>query len=114
VTATNGAAITANIISVSSNEPDDNNTSPDWVITGPLTVDLRAEKNAQAAQREYTIVVDAVDGNGTHAIGSTKVVVVNEASASLERPDGPTTGDPKPKAPRKRKLSRLPTKFGKS
>ena len=42
-------APTARIVGVSSNEPidgdDDGNTSPDWEITGPLSVNLRAERS---------------------------------------------------------------------
>jgi hypothetical protein len=64
------AAPTARIIGVSSNEPidgeDDGNTSPDWVITGPLTVDLRAERSGTGTGtgRIYTIEVEAIDAAG--------------------------------------------------
>jgi rhamnogalacturonan endolyase len=62
------AAPTARIVSVSSNEPvngeDDGNTAPDWVITGPLTVDLRAERSGTGTGRIYTIEVEGRDAAG--------------------------------------------------
>jgi rhamnogalacturonan endolyase len=62
------SAPTAQIVGVSSNEPidgeDDGNTSPDWVITGPLTVDLRAERSGTGTGRIYTIEVEASDAAG--------------------------------------------------
>ena len=61
-------APTARIVDVSSNEPidgeDDGNTSPDWVITGPLTVDLRAERSGIGTGRVYTIEVEGSDAAG--------------------------------------------------
>ena len=82
VTASNGTNVTAQIVSVSMNETDDGNTSPDWVITGPLTLDLRAERNDGTQQRVYTITVDAVDDAGTHAVGTVSVTVANPANSS--------------------------------
>ncbi len=62
------AAPTARIVAVSSNEPidgdDDGTTSPDWVITGPLTVDLRAERSGIGTGRVYTIEVEGSDAAG--------------------------------------------------
>jgi hypothetical protein len=61
-------APTARIVGVSSNEPvdgdDDGNTSPDWEITGPLTVALRAERSGTGTGRVYTIEVEATDAAG--------------------------------------------------
>ncbi len=66
------------IISVSSNQPDngpgDGNTTGDWHISGPLTVDLRAER-AGNSDRIYTITVDCVDASGNHSQGTVKVTV---------------------------------------
>jgi rhamnogalacturonan endolyase len=70
---------TARIVSVSSNEPvdgpDDGHTTPDWVIKGPLTVDLRAERSGSGTGRVYTIVVEARDGSGNTTTGSVNVIV---------------------------------------
>ena len=46
------------IVPVSSNEPGnatgDGNTQPDWQITGPMTVSLRAERAGTGSDRVYT------------------------------------------------------------
>ena len=56
------------ITSVSSNEPvnglGDGNTSPDWAITGDLTVNLRTERAGPGTGRVYTIAVTCTDGSG--------------------------------------------------
>ncbi len=66
------------IISVSSNQPvdgtGDGDTSPDWEITGPLTVNLRAER-ANNQDRKYTITVEAVDASGNATQSSVEVKV---------------------------------------
>ena len=53
------------IVSVTSNEPangiGDGNTSPDWSITGPLTLELRAERAGPGTGRIYTITVECTD-----------------------------------------------------
>jgi len=60
------------IVEVKSNEAinghGDGNTSPDWVITGDLTLQLRAERSGAGTGRSYTISVEAadVDGNRSH------------------------------------------------
>ncbi len=73
------AAPTAHIVGVSSNEPidgeDDGNTSPDWVITGPLTVDLRAERSGIGTGRIYTIEVEGSDAAGNTVRHSVTVLV---------------------------------------
>lgn len=68
VATSDNSAFTASIASVASNENDpEDRTTPDWVITGPLTVDLRAEKGEQASERIYTITVSVTDAdNVTH------------------------------------------------
>ena len=57
------------IVSVASNEavngPGDGNTSPDWMVTGALTLDLRAERSGQGSGRVYTITVESRDRFGT-------------------------------------------------
>ena len=53
-------------MSVTSNEPvnelGDGNTSPDWEITGDLTLNLRAERSGRGMGRVYSIMVETTDG----------------------------------------------------
>ena len=66
------------IVSVESNEPvdgtDDGNTSPDWEITGDLTLKLRAERSGIATGRIYAVMVESVDDFGN---ASTLTVIVS-------------------------------------
>ena len=66
------------IISVTSNEPDnglgDGDTAGDIVITGDLTLNLRAERSGKGNGRVYTITVEARDAAGNT---STKTVTVS-------------------------------------
>ncbi|MGZ5565853.1 MAG: hypothetical protein ACXWKG_02460 [Limisphaerales bacterium] len=67
--ATTGSPATCRIVSVSSNQPingtGDGNTSPDWVITGDLTVLLRAERAGNIkTNRVYTITIECADSFG--------------------------------------------------
>jgi hypothetical protein len=72
-----GTTATCQIVSVSSNETangtGDGNTSTDWVITGLLTLQLRAERSGTGSGRIYTIVVRCTDSAGN---SSTKNVTV--------------------------------------
>ena len=56
------------IVSVTSNESadgtGDGHTSPDWNVTGDLTVELRAERSGHGDGRVYTITVESVDRSG--------------------------------------------------
>lgn len=67
---------TLRIVRVTSSEPDnglgDGDTAGDWVITGPLTVNLRAERGGNGSGRTYTITVEARDAanNVTESITS--------------------------------------------
>lgn len=58
------------IISATSNEP---NTDNDFVITGPLSIDLRAERLGGGSGRIYTITVRCTDGDG---LSSTRTALV--------------------------------------
>jgi hypothetical protein len=73
------SAPTARIVSVSSNEPidgeDDGSTSPDWEITGPLTVNLRAERSGTGTGRIYTIQVEGRDAAGNTTLQAVSVSV---------------------------------------
>lgn len=90
------AKLTCRIISVSSNQsekgPGDGNhdgdhdgdhhdcigpgNSPDWKITGNLTVDLRAERSGKGNDRVYTITVQCIDSSGNSSSKKTVTVTV--------------------------------------
>lgn len=67
------------IATVSSNEPQnglgDGDTPNDWLITGPLTLQLRAERSGTGNGRVYTITTRCVDGAGNAATRTTTVSV---------------------------------------
>ena len=67
------------LIAVSSNEPvngtGDGHTAPDWQITGPLTVSLRAERAGNGSGRVYTLTTECHDATGNRAQGATTVTV---------------------------------------
>jgi len=67
------------IVSVVSNEPieglGDGDTSPDWTITGNLTVDLRAERSGKGSGRVYTMTVECSDASGNSSTKSVTVTV---------------------------------------
>jgi rhamnogalacturonan endolyase len=69
----------ARIVSVTSNEAvdgrDDGHTAPDWKITGPLSVLLRAERSGSGTGRIYTINVEAKDDSGNVALEAVTVNV---------------------------------------
>ena len=73
------AAPVSRIVTVTSNQPingpGDGNTESDWEITGPLTLNLRAER-AGGADRLYTIEVVTTDFSGN---STTSTVVVSVA-----------------------------------
>jgi hypothetical protein len=73
------SSVTCKIISVTSNEPinglGDGDKSPDWVITGNLTVNLRAERWAKGNGRWYTITVECTDSSGNRATHDVQVSV---------------------------------------
>jgi hypothetical protein len=72
------AAPVSRIVSVSSNQaingPGDGNTNPDYVITGNLTVKLRAERTANQ-DRTYTLTISTTDFSGNVTTTTTTVVV---------------------------------------
>ena len=80
VTATDNcdSSVTCRIISVSSNEPvnglGDGDKSPDWMVTGNLTLDLRAERSGKAT-RWYTITVECTDSSGNRSTRDVQVSV---------------------------------------
>jgi hypothetical protein len=74
-----GATVTCRIVSVSSNEPvagtGGGDLSPDWEITGNLTVRLRAERAAKGNGRVYTITVRCTDTSGNASTSTVSVAV---------------------------------------
>jgi M6 family metalloprotease-like protein len=70
------------ITSVNSNEPvnglGDGDTAPDWIITGDLTVDLRAERSGIGNGRIYMITVTCTDACGNSSVGNTTVTVPHD------------------------------------
>jgi len=71
--------VESRIIEVTSNEPvngpDDGDTAPDWVITGPLTIDIRAERSGSGIGRVYTITVESGDQVGNVSTSTVMVQV---------------------------------------
>jgi len=69
----------ARIVRVTSSEPDnglgDGDAPGDIVITGPLTVQLRAERSGKGPGRTYTITVRVTDASGNSSSATTTVVV---------------------------------------
>ena len=74
VTFSDACGASCKIVAVSSNEPDDvrgsGNASPDWQITGDLTVKLRAERSGTGSGRVYGIAIECTD-----AVGNSSTVV---------------------------------------
>lgn len=70
---------TCRIINVSSNEllngKGDGNTNTDWEITGPLTVNLRAERSNRNTGRIYTIQVSCADQANNASVSQVTVAV---------------------------------------
>jgi hypothetical protein len=80
---TSGNVVSTKIISVTSNQPingtGDGNTSPDWIITGDLTVLLRAERAGNIkTDRVYTITVQVTDSFGNTATTTVRVTVPHD------------------------------------
>lgn len=73
------ASLTCQITSVASNQPisgtGDGNTSPDWTITGPLALELRAERAGTESDRIYTVTVTCGDPSGNSSSDSVEVTV---------------------------------------
>lgn len=67
-------SVTSRIASVRSNEPP-GDRQPDWVITGDLSLLLRAENSSHGQGRVYTITVECRDAAGNTSTGTTQVTV---------------------------------------
>ena len=72
------------IINVSSSEPITggvDTTSPDYEITGPLSVNLRAERLDLGPGRVYTITVRCIDASGNSSTKNAQVTVPHDQKA---------------------------------
>ena len=65
------------IVQVTSSEPQ-NPAAPDWEITGPLSVNLRADRLGNMGGRTYTISVECKDASGNLSSSSVTVSVPHE------------------------------------
>ncbi len=74
-----GGPVACRIVSVSSSEAEDGlgdgETSPDWLITGDLSLQLRAERSGTGSGRTYTVTVECSDEAGNLAGSSVEVNV---------------------------------------
>jgi hypothetical protein len=80
---TQGNDVSCKIVNVSSNQPingtGDGNTSPDWIITGDLTLLLRAERAGNIkTDRVYTITVQCTDTFGNTATTTVTVTAPHD------------------------------------
>ena len=70
------------ITSVSSNEPEnglgDGDKSPDWQITGDLTLKLRAERSGKGNGRIYTATISCSDASGNSLEGEVTITVPHD------------------------------------
>jgi hypothetical protein len=77
-----GSAFSCAITSVRSNEAangtGDGDQAPDWVVTGPLRVSLRAERAGNGTGRRYTIDVACTDAFGNTSNAMTMVTVAHD------------------------------------
>lgn len=84
------------IVSVTSNQPingpGDGNTTPDYIITGAMALQLRAERTA-GQDRTYTITVAATDFSGNTGITTVNVTVAQTPN-SAAAPQTTTTPPP--------------------
>ena len=75
----NCGPVTCKIKSVKSNEPisglGHGDLTPDWIITGDLTLQLRAERSTKGRGRIYTITVECKDAAGNSSTGDVTVAV---------------------------------------
>jgi hypothetical protein len=75
------ASVACAITNVTSSEPitgSSDNTSPDWIITGPLSLNLRAERSDSGPGRVYTITVKCTDFSGNSATKSLTVTAPHD------------------------------------
>jgi hypothetical protein len=75
-----GGSVSCRIVNVTSNEPEDGprdgHTSPDWEMTGDLTLNVRAERSGHGTGRVYTITIVCTDAAGNQSTSTTTVTVI--------------------------------------
>lgn len=78
------AAPACMVTSVSSNEPEESSASkvktPDWIVTGDLSLEVRSEKAKSNIDRVYDIEVSCSDYAGNTTTGHTEVRVPHDES----------------------------------
>jgi hypothetical protein len=83
-----GRPLTGEIISISSNEPQnglgDGDTDNDWLITGSLKAQLRAERSGLGTGRIYTIVIRVTDESGNSTTAMTTLCVPHDMGQKNE------------------------------
>ena len=76
------AAITSQVLSVTSNEPvtggGSGDAAPDWQVIDAHHVKLRAERNGNGSGRIYTIRITVTDANGNSAFKDVTVIVPHD------------------------------------
>ena len=83
VSASDGcSAVSSGIVGVTSDEPvdglGDGHTSPDWIVTGDLTLLVRSERSGTGDGRVYTVTIDAVDEAGKSSTAATTILVPHD------------------------------------
>jgi hypothetical protein len=72
------------VAGVSSNEPvsgtGQGDLAPDWTITGPLAMNLRAERAGSGSGRVYTIAITCADRAGNTSTTTARVRVAHDQS----------------------------------
>ena len=78
------SSVTSRIKNVTANEPIEKpgkgHKSPAWNLTGPLTVQLRAERLGHGSGRTYTITIESKDTSGNAATKNVTVTVPHDQS----------------------------------
>jgi hypothetical protein len=77
----NCSVVQCRVVAVTSSEPEtglNDSTAPDWQITGPLSVNLRAERSDSGLGRIYTITVECTDAAGNSATKKAMVTVPHD------------------------------------
>jgi probable HAF family extracellular repeat protein len=85
-----GLLVESRIVGVTSSDSvtgQGDNTSPDWELTGPVTLNLRAEHSSKADIRVYTITVECQDSEGNRARNTVEVLAPKNRN-SLDRATG--------------------------
>jgi hypothetical protein len=85
VQATDNCGPTTNkIVAVTCNEPGGSlKQSSDWLITGDLSLDLRAERLGKGSGRIYTIWIECVDLDGNSSSASVTVAVQHDSRTAI-------------------------------